>query len=113
MVAGFLVIEEGTGAGVYTIEGGSNGGGLYEFIVGTGIGAPLIASGLIVGQAFSALMLSTFGLGLLIFSSLSVVLLALIFLVAYLRHFGRLMRHGRYLMYFVVNDFLCFLSLLN
>lgn len=81
--AGFTVIEEGTGAGAYTIEGGSNGGGLYEFIVGAGIGALLIASGLIVGQAFSALMLSTFGLGPLILFLLSVVLLALVVLVAY------------------------------
>lgn len=56
---------------------------MYEFIVGAGIGALLIASGLIVGQAFSALMLSIFGLGPLIFFLLSVVLIALVVLVAY------------------------------
>jgi len=32
--AGFTVIEEGTGAGAYTIEGGSNGGSLGEQVAG-------------------------------------------------------------------------------
>ncbi len=82
--AGFTVIEEGTGAGAYTIEGGSNGGGLFDFIVGLGVGALFIASSLIVFEAFSALLASTFGLGALVIFLLSIALLALIGVVVYI-----------------------------
>ncbi len=76
--AGFTVIEEGTGAGAYTIEGGSNGGGLFDFIVGLGVGALFIASSLIVFEALAALLASTFGLGALVIFLLSIALFALI-----------------------------------
>ncbi|MDA8453588.1 transglutaminase domain-containing protein [Acidovorax sp. GBBC 3334] len=82
--AGFISTDPNTGAGAYTIEGGSNGGGLYEFIVGAGIGALVIAAGLIVVQAFSALISATFGLGALVLAILSLVLFALILSIAYM-----------------------------
>ena len=82
--AGFFSIDPQTGAGAYTIEGGSNGGSLYEFLFGAGMGALLISSFLLVAEIFAALIAATFGLGLLILLVLSVVLLSLISLLVYM-----------------------------
>ena len=80
---GYIITDPETGSGAYMIEGKGNGGSLYEFIVGAGVGALLIASALLVGQVFAALLAATFGLGLIFLLIFSLILLALILLITY------------------------------
>lgn len=65
------------------IDGGSNGG-LFQFIAGSVMGSLLIASGLIVMEAFAALSAAMFPISPLIVLLVAIVLFTLISLVAYL-----------------------------
>jgi transglutaminase-like putative cysteine protease len=75
--AGFTAIDPSTGAGGYLIEGGRNGG---EFALGVGLGALAIASGLIVGSAYSALAAAVFTMGPLFLLLSALVLFSMIVL---------------------------------